>query len=290
MNPTFEKPLYQYHIIDLIRIFFQFKRQIIAVTILALIGSIIVAMLLPVYYQSKTILYPNSLTLADKNSIFGQQQTQAEFSYYGNKYDASRTLSVANSSEIVDYIINKYNLIEHYGYNKQEQYIYTKVKKEFLENYAAFKNDKDAIEISLYDTDKNLCAQMVNDIVAKMDEMAIVPILESKKKIIKMLHIEYDKKQEAIDSLKSHGGSEKMISNYETELQLLSKSITEYNVSANDEMSSITILEKAYPAEKKSKPTRSVIVILSTLTAFFTSLLIAVFVVQYSFLVRELKK
>lgn len=290
MAKSFEKPLYQYHLIDLIRIFYHFKKQLISVTLIGLIGSCAVALLLPVYYQSKTILYPNSLTLADKNSIFGQQQGQAEFSYYGNKYDASRTLSVANSGEIVDYIINKYNLIEHYGYKKDELYIYTKVKKEFLENYSAFKNDKDAIEISLYDTDKDLCAKMVNDIVVKMDEMAIIPIMESKKKIIKMLHLEYEKKQVALDSLKTHGGSQKMIENYENEMQLLSKSITEYNVSANDEMSSITILEKAYPAEKKSKPTRSIIVILSTIITFITSLLIAIFVVQYGFLAQELKK
>jgi hypothetical protein len=268
------KPLYDYLLVDLIKVFILFKKQILSITLLALISSIIISMILPVYYESKTIIYPNNLTLADKNSIFGQQQTQSEFSYYGNKYDANRILSFANSSTVIDYIINKYQLVSHYGYSKNEAFIYTKTKEDFLKNYVAFKNDRDAIEIILLDTDKNLCAKMVNDIADKINQLSIEPIKENRLKIVKMLEKEIAEK--SASQLKSSELAE--------ELKSLNKSLTEYQVSTNDNIAAITVLEKAFPAEKKSKPIRWMIVLFSTLGTFIAALLVAILSLQYKFL------
>jgi uncharacterized protein involved in exopolysaccharide biosynthesis len=269
-----QKPLYDFHLVDIIKVFIIFKKTILSATIIALIGSIIVAMILPVYFESKTIIYPNNLTLADKSSIFGQQQNQSEFSYYGNKFDANRILSFANSSTVIDYIINKYDLVSHYGYDKNEAFVFTKTKEDFLKNYAAFKNDRDAIEIILLDTDKDLCAKMVNDIADKIDRLSIEPIKENRLKIVKMLEKEITEKM--TNPAKS--------SDLADELKSLNKSLTEYKVSTNDNISAITILEKAFPAEKKSKPIRWVIVLLSTLGTFFAALLISILSLQYRFL------
>jgi uncharacterized protein involved in exopolysaccharide biosynthesis len=287
------KPLYDYHLLDLIVIFNKFKKQILLVTILACLASAIVAMLLPVYYKSTTILYPINLTLSDKGTIFGEQASNSEFSYYGNKFDASRLLATANSSQVIDYIINKYHLVAHYNQDTQTQYIYTKTKEAFLKNYSAFKNEKDAIEITLYDTDKNLCANMVNDIAQKIDEISSKPIEESKMRIIKMLQIEMDKKNKRIDSIQNNqvALSNKSIelANLENEKATLSKSLNQYNVTINEKVSTISILEQAYPAEKKSKPTRWIIVVLSTVGTFFFALLVAILLEQYAYLKNELK-
>jgi len=287
------KPLYDYHLLDLIAIFNKFKKQILVVTILACIASAIIAMLLPVYYRSTTILYPINLTLSDKGTIFGEQAASSEFSYYGNKFDASRLLATANSSQVIDYIINKYHLVAHYNKDTQTQYIYTKTKEAFLKNYSAFKNEKDAIEITLFDTDKNLCANMVNDIAQKIDEISSKPIEESKMRIIKMLQMEMDKKNKRIDSIQNNllAVSNKSIEllNLENEKATLSKSLNQYNVTINEKVSTILILEQAYPAEKKSRPTRWIIVALSTVGAFVFALLMAVLLEQYVYLKNELK-
>lgn len=269
-----QKPLYDFHLVDIIKVFIVFKKPILSATFIAFIASIIIAMILPVYFESKTIIYPNNLTLADKSSIFGQQQNQSEFSYYGNKFDANRILSFANSSTVIDYIINKYDLVSHYGYDKNDAFVFTKTKEDFLKNYAAFKNDRDAIEIILLDTDKDLCAKIVNDIADKIDKLSIEPIKENRLKIVKMLEKEIAEKM----------SNPAKNSDLADELKSLNKSLTEYKVSTNDNISAITILEKAFPAEKKSKPIRWVIVLLSTLGTFFAALVISILSLQYRFL------
>lgn len=284
MQATHLKPLHDYQLIDLFRIWNQYKKQILYFTILCAIISIAASYLLPEYFKSRTILYPISMTMADRNIIFGQQQGQAEFSYFGNKYDASRILQVANSSEVIDYIINKYDLKTHYNYSKDEKYLYTKVKEDFLDNYHALKNDKDAIEITLIDTDKEKCAEMVNDIALKIDEIATKPVTEGKAKIIKMLESELKNKNTELTSVTDPVNKE----NLKSEIKQLSEALTQYKVSNNDKFSSITILEKAAPAEKKSKPIRWLIVILSVVGGFFFSLLSAVVISQISYIRKSL--
>jgi len=284
MHPSNLKPLHDYQFIDLIRIWAQYKKQILYFTILCIITSIVVSLILPEYFKSRTILYPISMTMADRNIIFGQQQGQAEFSYFGNKYDASRILQVANSAEVLDYIINKYDLKTHYRYSKDEKYLFTKVKEEFLDNYHALKNDKDAIEITLIDTDKDKCAQMVNDIALKVDEIATKPVTEGKAKIIKMLEVELANKNKQLNNTVLEVNKSNLIS----EIKQLSEALTQYNVSNNDKFSSITILEKAAAAEKKTKPVRWLIVILSGIGGFCFALLSSIVVNQVSFIRKSL--
>lgn len=280
MQSTSLKPLHEYQLIDIFRIWNQFKKQIIICTVIAMLISIVVSLIVPEYFESKTILYPVSMTMSDRNIIFGQQQGQAEFSYFGNKYDASRILQVANSAEVIDYIIQKYNLKHHYKYKDDEKYINTKVKEEFLDNYHALKNDKDAIEITLMDTDKDTCAIIVNDLALKIDEVATRPVSEGKEKIIKMLSTELSKKQGKMKISPS--------ANLTSEITQLSEALTQYSVSNNDKISSITILEKAVAAEKKSKPVRWLMVAFSTIGTLVFCLIAAIVISQLRYIKSEL--
>jgi uncharacterized protein involved in exopolysaccharide biosynthesis len=284
MHPdTTQRPFHDYQLIDVLKIWLHDKKKIALLTIASAVISAIVSLVIPEYFESRTILYPVSMTMADRNIIFGQQQGQAEFSYFGNKYDASRILQVANSSEVIDYIINKYDLKNHYRYKPNEKYLQTKVKEEFLENYHALKNDKDAIEITLMDTDKKLCADMVNDIAQKIDQIATLPVSEGKEKIIKMLEKELVVKRKMLEE---NTGNER--ENMVAEIKQLSEALTQYRVSNNDKFSSITILEKAYPAEKKKKPIRWLVVVLSTLGGLFFGLVLSIIQSQIKFIKSQL--
>jgi LPS O-antigen subunit length determinant protein (WzzB/FepE family) len=134
------------------------------------------------------------------------------------------------------------------------------------------------------DTDKEKCAQMVNDIATKIDEIATKPVTEGKTKIIKMLEVELKNKNNELFSASSPANKDNLTS----EIKQLSEALTQYKVSNNDKFSSITILEKAAASEKKTKPVRWLIVTLSILGGFFFSLLAAVVVNQISYIRKSL--
>lgn len=284
MNPIEAKPLHEYQLIDLLKVWKVYRKLIIYFTSFCIVTSLIVAFLLPEYFESRTILYPISLNMVDRNIIFGQQQGQSDFSYFGDKFDANRIIQAANSNEVINYIIEKHDLKKHYGFRENDKYLYTKVKEEFLENYHAIRNDKDAIEITLIDTDKDKCAKMINDITLKVDEIATKPVSETKSKIIKMLELGYSNKIEEL--AKSTNATEKV--NLNSEIKQLSEALTQYRVSNNEKLTSITVLEKAIPAEKRSKPIRWLIVLLSSLGGLIVVLLSTIIVTQYKFIKQKL--
>lgn len=285
MGKKIIKPLHDYNLIDIFRLLNKYWKLIAILTVIGAISSIAISLLLPKYYKSTSIIYPVSMTNSDRSTIFGQQQSNSEHSYFGNKYDANRILQVANSSKVIDYIINKYNLSSHYEYGKNDEYVMTKVKEEFLDNYYAIKNDKDAIEIALLDTDRRLAAEMLNDLVSKIDEIISQPVQEGKEKIIKMLKLEISKKEEEINSnLVSNFQKE----NIKTELKQLSNTLTQYEVSANEKQSALMVLEKAEQAERKFKPVRWIIVVMGTIGTFLLSILSVIAFTQYKYIKKKL--
>ncbi|MBK7959155.1 MAG: hypothetical protein IPK03_14320 [Bacteroidetes bacterium] len=296
--------LSEFNLIDLLKVAYQKRKIILWLTGIAFIVSIAVALLLPVYYKSSAIFYPTNLGLSDRTTIFSDEQNGSDFSYYGTKHDANRILSLAMSGKIVDFAINYFDLAKHYGYDtSSEKYWRTNVKKEFLENYSIIKTDKDAIEITLYDTDRELCAKIVNTIVEKIDEHVKTPINIGKARVMIMLDKQIKSKELEIGSLTDQivaiksefkistigagintsfsGSNVQQVEKCKIlfakqqdlleELKEINNVYAQYKVSAEDNVSAVTILENAYPAEKKSKPIRWLIVALGTSLTFLLS-------------------
>ncbi|MCU0327604.1 MAG: Wzz/FepE/Etk N-terminal domain-containing protein [Chitinophagales bacterium] len=278
------KPLYDYQFIDLYYLVVQFKKTWLIVTIITIVISSIVSLILPEYYLSQAVVYPNNLTLWDKSTIFGKENNQQDFSYFGNKYDANRLLSFATSEETLDYLINKYDLANHYNYSPNTRYLRTKVKKELKENYSAFKNERDAIELAIYDTDRELAATMLNDIVDRIDKMSIEPVIQSKITTINQLERELNLQEMSLDSLKITKKSGIQIQALEQNIQELTQIVAQYRTSNISNISSLTILQKAMPAEKKSKPIRWLIVTLSILGVWAILLIGLLIIHQYRYL------
>lgn len=294
-------PTPQFDLLHFLRVIFTYRKHILILTGSAAVISIIVSLLLPNYYKSQAVFYPKGLSISDRSVIFSEKTGELEFEFYGTKHDANRILSLSNSSKIIDFTINYFDLAKHYGYDTSKtKYWRTKVKKEFNENFSIIKTDKDALEITLYDTDKDLCALMVNTMIEKIDEHNRTPYQENKIKIKESIKNELAEKDSALQLLtaemvmmkkefgiKTSGSGEntsfvgdniekveafkikyfKQINIIE-EINELKKFYYQYEVSAKNNETSLSVLEYAYPAEKKSKPIRWLIVVLSTVLTF----------------------
>jgi len=294
-----------FNIIEVIKIALRWKRQIIIASVLAIIGSVIIALLLPNYYQSTAIIYPSSPALLDRQNLFSTQASDVPIDYFGTEHDADRLLSIAKASPMAAYIIYKYNLKGHYKIDTNGKYPEYEVNREFKDNFKAIKNEYSAIEITIIDTDKDLAAQIVNDIVAKIDQENKQLILSNKIKTLEVLEGSLKKMSAEINtltdsiiflrqkyrliqqrafSLKAIMAIEKITTlekkkeNALDEYNKRSNLYEQYNVITNSNASSIYIVEDAYPSEKKVKPVRWLIVVSSFLITFFLSVLAAVLI------------
>ncbi|HQU59435.1 MAG TPA: hypothetical protein PLU64_09565, partial [Saprospiraceae bacterium] len=104
---------------------------------------------------------------------------------YGNENDIDRLLTIAASAELVNFMIDSFNLYEHYDINPNNKRAAFKVRDKFLGLYEVTKTKRDAIELSVEDKDKELAARMTKAAREKVDELARRLMQEGLEKTIK---------------------------------------------------------------------------------------------------------
>jgi capsular polysaccharide biosynthesis protein len=294
MNPEF-------NLISVIRTLLKWKFHIAVVTIFAAIAAVIITVfIMDPYYQSFAIVYPVNQSMGDRGALFGSEGIDAEDYYYGSKHDANRIITIATSSTLVQYIINKYNLTEHYDY-AGEKYEASNTTEEFMENYQVYKTDKEAIRINLIDTDAQLAADIVNDVVETIANETTRPIAANKEKLADLFEAQAKAKKNQMDSLLtvllSSKGQDDI---YNVRNMQYTRAVEEYNeirlladqyaLAVQQNMSGIEVIEYAYKAERKLKPVRSKICIATTMLAFILACLGAIGIEQVNYIKEELAK
>ena len=122
------------------------------------IGAAIISLVLPVYYKSTTIFYAASPDLAVPASIFGISAEAPE--YYGTENDIDRILSIANSGQLVAFMVDSFDLYERYDIDPKSLRGAYYVALEFEEHFDVVKTKYDAIELRIEDRDKEMAAKM----------------------------------------------------------------------------------------------------------------------------------
>lgn len=291
----------EFNLIEVIRTLLKWKWHIMAVTILGIIASVLVTLfVMKPYYQSFALVYPTNQSAADRSALFSNEgNTNVDgSSYYGTKHDANRILTIANSSLLVNYVIKEYDLVNHYE-NQDKEFANSDTYEEFMKNYAVYKTDKDAVRINLIDTDKDLAAKIVNDIVGTIEYETSKPIKANKEKLkesfsakLKEKQAELEAKSTALSQLRTgtiaYDLAKDEYNILKDEYKEIKRLTEQYELAAAQEMPGIQIIEPAYAAERKIKPVRSKIVIASTIFTFFFACLAALLIEQIKWIREQL--
>ncbi len=139
---------------------YRWRKAIRNICLITLIGSIVITLLLDNYYKATTIFYPASPELANPELIFGYTSKVTE--YFGSDRDLDRLVEISVSNEVVDYMVSKFKLYDHYDIDSTSKEGPYKVRKQFRKLYSVLKNRNDAIELSIEDTDAQLASTMAN--------------------------------------------------------------------------------------------------------------------------------
>jgi uncharacterized protein involved in exopolysaccharide biosynthesis len=156
-------------LLDIVSIVYRNRKKIIYTALIAGVLSAIVSLMMPNYYKSTTLFYPASTDMADPLPVGTLSDDRY---YYGTDMDLDRLLSIANSSEMYEYLINKFNLYEHYDINPDSKTGPSKVRKKIAKLYNVQKSKFDAIELSVEDQDREMASNMANEARNKIDELA----------------------------------------------------------------------------------------------------------------------
>ena len=133
------------------------------------IGTAIISLFLPNYYQSTTTFYAASPDLGMPDPV-GEMEKDRD--YYGEDTDNDRILTIASSNEVIWYLIEKFRLYEHYDIDPSNRKSKDKIVKKFTKLYNVEKTKFEAIEISVEDKDSLMAAAIANEARVRTDIIA----------------------------------------------------------------------------------------------------------------------
>lgn len=146
------------NLLGVLRTLFRWKKAIFYFCLAVGVLAAVVVLLVPVYYQAATVFFVASPDQSKPELIFGSSTTEPEF--YGDDSDIDRMLTIAESNELVDFLIDSFNLYRHYDIDSTKARAPYYLKLHFFDLYDVRKTKRDAILLSIEDRDPDTATRM----------------------------------------------------------------------------------------------------------------------------------
>lgn len=177
-----QSPEIKENILGVLETLFKWKKEIIYTCAAAAVLSIIAALVLPVYFKSTTTFYAASTDLASPERIFGEANDAME--YYGEAEDIDRVITIAESNEVTEFMINKFNLYERYDIDSSDLESPYYVRLKFSDMYKLKQTKYDAIVLSVEDKEPKMASEMATAARNKTSEILSRLIKESQNEVL----------------------------------------------------------------------------------------------------------
>ena len=216
-----------YSLIGIVKVLHKWRRQIVYTCATAGVISVIIALILPVYFSSTTTFYAASEDLFKPQKVYGYGD--GELNYYGTSSDIQRILTVATSKELVDHIVKEYNLYEHYNIDPEKSKAPYLVREQFLDHMTLIRTKYDALDLTVEDRDPNMAAELANATRDQIDTIVTEIIRGSQRKVLESYVRTIRQKESALDKIQDSLNRTQLeygIFDTDAQMEYLSKLIT----------------------------------------------------------------
>ena len=159
-----------YNLLGILKTLNKWTKPIAYATLGITILSAIILLVLPNYYQASTKFYAGHPDLSQPAPV-GNGSNSTSY-IYGTDNDLDRLFSLSTSSELYNYLINKYDLYNHYDIDPEGKKAQVKIRLKLNDLYQTLKTEYGAINLSVEDKDPVLARDMANDAREKINELS----------------------------------------------------------------------------------------------------------------------
>lgn len=187
----------------LILFLYRWRRPLIIVLLAALVASIVFSSsyFITPKFRSTVIMFPVATNSVSKVLISQNSGVKEDILGFGEEEQAEQMLQILNSNMIRDRIIEKYNLMEHYGIEDDSRFKHTRLHKEYENNVKFRKTEYLAVKVTVMDKDPEFAASIANDIAELVDSVKNQMQRERARKAFLIVEEEYTMLQEEVQQI-----------------------------------------------------------------------------------------
>lgn len=189
------------NLLEIIKTIFRYKWIIVGLCAVTFVGTALVSLLLPNYYKATTTFFAASEDLAKPESLFSELGSNIQTKYYGSEDDIDRLMTIAQSNELKDFLIDTFNLFEHYKINPKKQKARYRARLKVDKYYDILKTDRDALQLSFEDENPEFAAQIANTARNKIEVFALQLVRNNQSKGLRANEVNLSEKARLLQTL-----------------------------------------------------------------------------------------
>jgi capsule polysaccharide export protein KpsE/RkpR len=205
--------------------FLRKRRNVLFITFaLAFISSTIFSLLIEDKYESSVVLFPSTTTSISRALLNDENYKEKDFLEFGEEEEAEQLIQLLNSDTIRNYIIKKFDLMNHYDINPEAEYRQTELYEEYKSNIDFYRTKFMSVKIEVLDTDKEYAAKIANEISKKVDEVRNNILQKAAKQGFVIVEKEYNnlvaeinRMEDTLNQIRAKG-----VQDYEIQVEMLS--------------------------------------------------------------------
>jgi len=184
------------HLISLAAVLYKNRLRLLYIGIAAFVISAVISLTIPNRYQATTIFYPASEDMMKPEQLFGGSTSDLRF--YGTDLEMDRLLAIAQSSAVLNYLIDEFDLSERYGIREGSRNWRSRLRKKLLKYYDVSKTRHDGLQLSIEDADPDVAAEMARRAREKISELATDVIKSAQGKMIATIESNIREKEDIL--------------------------------------------------------------------------------------------
>ncbi len=161
-------------------------------------------------FRSTVIMFPASSSSISKSLLNEQSVKGQDITAFGEDDQAEQLLQILNSNKIRDRVMRKFDLMRHYDIDSTSDVKYSNLFKEYDNNITFRRTEFMAVQISVYDKDPQVAADIANTIASLLDSAKNDMMRQRSVKGFSVVEAEYNsmkaEKDKIVDSLITLGG------------------------------------------------------------------------------------
>jgi hypothetical protein len=204
--------------------------------------------------------------ISDRNSIFSDN-TEILYPTIGSGYDLDPVLAAAGLDTLFLTMVDNHGLVEYFEIPNSKRWPRLHAAKELRENTRIYKSDHGELKIMVWDENRDTAANIANAILDYLRITMFKLHQSNNQLVLAKLENEYHTLTSQPEDNKEPTAAEA------SQLERLSRLISEYRVITNAGYEPLLIAEAARPALKHDKPKRIIIIAATGLLAFLFAIL-----------------
>jgi hypothetical protein len=215
--------------INLFHLLVKWRISLAIITAIAIAAAVIFSspFFIKPKYKSSVIMFPVATNSISKVLISQNSGIKEDILGIGEDEQSEQMLQMLNSNLIMERIIEKYDLMNHYNIPPGSKYKYTRLVREYENNVKFRRTEYMAVKVTVFDTDPQIAADMANDIAALLDSTRNIMQKERAVKAFQIVNSEYvsleNEVNGIVESLRDLGS--KGVNDYERQSEVLNQQL-----------------------------------------------------------------